>query len=77
MPNHALQWRFRMLHLDQDSVGNQHAAIDFPENVRMAEANEVIERTGIGNNDHACDYRVFVASSLSNVAMSLSRSSTV
>ena len=66
-----------MLHLDQNGVGNQHAAVDFPENVRMAEADEVIERTGIGYNDHACDYRGFVASSRFNVAMSLSRSSTV
>ena len=43
----------------------------------MAEANELIERTGIGDNDHARDYWLFAASTRSSVAMSLSRSSTV
>ena len=69
--------RFRMLHLDQSGVGNQDPALDFAENVRMAQADEVIEWTSIGNNDHACDYRLFGLSTRSSVAMSLSRSSTV
>jgi hypothetical protein len=44
--------------------------------IRMAQADKVIEWTGIGNNNHACDYRLFVVSNRSSVAMSLSRSST-
>jgi hypothetical protein len=46
-------------------------------NVRMAEADEGIERTGIDDNDHACNYRLFAASTRSSVSMSLSRSATV
>jgi hypothetical protein len=76
MPRQA-PLRFRVLHLDQNGVGNQNSAVDFPENVRMAEADEVIERTGIGNNDHDWDYRLLAVSTRSSVAMSLSRSSTV
>lgn len=56
---------------------NQNAAIDFAKNIRMVQTDEIVERAGIGNNDHARDYPAFVASSRSNVAMSLSRSSTV
>jgi hypothetical protein len=76
MPRQA-PLRFRVLHLDQNGVGNQNSAVDYPENVRMAEADEVIERTGIGNNDHDWDYRLLAVSTRSSVAMSLSRSSTV
>jgi hypothetical protein len=43
----------------------------------MAEADELIEWTGIGNNDHAFCLLLFAASTRSGVAMSLSRSSTV
>lgn len=45
-------------------------------NIRTAETDEIVERAGVGNNDHACGYRAFVASR-SKVAMSLSRSSAV
>lgn len=64
-----------VLHLDQNGMGNQNAAIDFVENIRMAQADQVIEWTGIGNNNHACNYRLFAVSNRSSVAMSLSRSS--
>ena len=66
-----------MLHLHQNSAGNQNAAIDFSKNIRTSKTDEIVERAGIGNNDHACDYSAFVGSNRSNVAMSLSRSSTV
>ena len=66
-----------MLQFDEDGSGNQNAPIDFVKNVRMTEADEVIQRTGIGDNDHANGYRLFAASTRSSVAMSLSRSSTV
>ena len=55
-------------------VGNQDATIYVPEDFRMTKANEIVERTGIGNNDHACAYRVLVASSRSNVPRSVSKS---
>jgi hypothetical protein len=45
--------------------------------IGMAKPDEVIEWACIGNDDHACGYRVFVASNRSNVAMSLFRSPTV
>jgi len=63
--------------LDQNSVGNQNAAIDISKNLRVAKTDEIVERTGIGNDDHASDYSAFVARRPSNVAISLSRSSTV
>ncbi len=66
-----------VLHLHQYGTGHQNPAIDFMENVGMPEKDEVIERAGIGDDDHAGDYRLFAASTRSSVAMSLSRSSTV
>lgn len=66
-----------MPHLNEDGAGNEDASIDFTESLRVSEENEVIQRTGIGDNDHADDYRPFAVSTRSSVAMSLSRSSTV
>ena len=68
---------FRVLHLHQDGVGNQDPTINFSENIRTAKSDEIVERTGVGNDDHASGYPVFVGSNRSNVVMSLSRSSTV
>lgn len=53
-----------MLHLDQNGMGNQNAAVDFLKNVRTAKANEVIKRARTGDNDHACYNRLFFAASL-------------
>jgi hypothetical protein len=66
-----------VLHLNQNSAGNQNADIDFSRNIRMGKTNEIVERAGIGNNDHAGDYSAFVGSNRCNAAMSLARSSTV
>jgi hypothetical protein len=52
-PDTNLCRRFRVLHLDQNGAGDQNAALDFVEHVRMAQADEVIQWTSIGNNDHA------------------------
>jgi hypothetical protein len=66
-----------VLHLHKNRARNQNAAIDFSKNFRTAQTDEIVERAGIGNNDHACDYLDFLASTRSNVAISLSRSPTV
>jgi hypothetical protein len=41
-----------MLHFLENSGGDQNSAIDFPEQIRKSEADEVIERACIGNDDH-------------------------
>ena len=46
-----------MFHLHQNGRGDQHTAINLSENFRVAKKNEVIERTGVGNDDHACGSR--------------------
>ena len=66
-----------VLHLNQNSAGNQNADIDFSKNIRMAKTNEIVERAAIGNNDHASDDSAFVGSNRCSVAMSLARSSMV
>ena len=58
-------------------VGNQDPTINLSENIRTAKSDEIDERAGVGNDDHASGYPVFVGSNRSNVVMSLSRSSTV
>jgi hypothetical protein len=57
-------------HLDQNRAGNQNTPVNFSKHIGTTEADEIVERAGIGNNDHARDYPAFVASSRSNVAMS-------
>jgi hypothetical protein len=71
------RWSVGMLQFDENRRGNQNASIDFREDFRMPEADKVIERTGIGDNDHAEGYRPFAARTRFSVAISLSRSSTV
>src|ERR1700727_2845607 len=76
-PGPHLGRSFRVLHLHQDGVGNQDPTINFSENIRTAKSDEIVERAGVGSDDHASGYPVFVGSNRSNVVMSLSRSSTV
>ncbi len=66
-----------MLQFDENGSRRQNAPIDFMKNFGITKANEVIQWTGVGNDDHASDYRLFVARTRPSVAMSLSRSSTV
>src|ERR1700680_1446190 len=74
-PGPHLGRSFRVLHLHQDGVGNQDPTINLSENIRTARSDEIDERAGVGNDDHASGYPVFVGSNRSNVVMSLSRSS--
>ena len=66
-----------MLHFHSDGFRDKNTAVDLRENVSVPEQDEVVERTGVGNDDHAGGYGRFVVSKRSSVVMSLSKSSTV
>jgi len=51
-----------MLHFGQHRIRDEDAPIKFREKFRMPEEDEVIERTGIGDNDHVRDYPFFAKS---------------
>lgn len=56
-----------MLQFGENGAGNQDTTIDFPRNLRMADANELIQRTGVGDNYHPKDNRSPAARTRSRV----------
>ncbi len=65
-----------MLHFEQHSIRHEDTTVKFGEKFRMSEEDEVIERTGISNNNQACGC-LSLAKRRSWVAMSFSNSSIV
>lgn len=68
---------FRMLHFDQNGQRHDDPSVDGVQQIGLAQQDEVVERAGISNDDHASRPPVLEVRNRSSVARSLSRSSTV
>ena len=74
-PGAHFQWRFWMLHLQENCTRNENPPKEFLEDVNVVESDEVIERAGIGDDEHAEAYWPLAEKTRSSVAMSAFRSS--
>jgi hypothetical protein len=66
-----------MLHFDQDRIRHQNASVDVPEQIYIAEQDEVVERTCIGDDDRDLGQADLLANKRSRAAISRSKSSGV